>query len=362
MTYIIKRLTMSIVNLYISGENMAHVTILDIARESGVSTATVSRALNNPELVSEKTRNIIMQVVEKHNYTLNAAAQELVTQRTRLIGVLIYDVANDYISAVLESFSAELARDGYGMLISVSNMLETTELASIENLKSKRVEAIVLLGNRLLNPTHDHLLVSKLQGIPILRIGNTTCKDFYCVAPDEEEGSFRAIEYLIQLGHTRIAFLNGSKNIDSYYYKQKGFERAMKTYGVPMRSEYVVELDTSVRGQSFYTSTLELLKLPERPTAFFTIGDQAALGIYKAAGVLGYRIPQDLSVIGFSGSPISEVLYPELTTVSQYASATGKLAEKHLINILNGESDVPKCIKSRTELLIRDSCGPVSDC
>lgn len=331
------------------------MTIIDIANEAGVSTATVSRALNNPEKVSEKTMKKIMQIVEKHNYTLNAAAREMVTKRTRLIGVLIPDISNDYISTVLESFFLELANDGYRAYIAVTNMQEDLELAAINDLKSKRAEAVVLLGNRNLEPTSDHLLVSKMDGSPILRIGNTKCGDFYSLVPDEEEGAFQAAEYLIGLGHRRIAFLSGSNQIDSYYYKRKGFQRALRRHGIVQPEDMLCEIDLGKYALATFEKALELLQKPDRPTAILTVGDRLALGVYKAASLLGLKIPEDLSVIGFGGSPISECMYPGLTTVSQNAQKTGKQAEKYLVKILKDEC-VANQIHTSTELIVRGSC------
>ena len=333
------------------------MTIKDIAREAGVSTATVSRALNSPELVSEKKRKAIEAIVEKYGYTMNAAAREMVTRRTHLIGVVVPDITNTYVATALDSFAAALGGYGYSMFISVSNMKAELELDYLDNLKSKRVEAVVLPGNRLLSPEHDRLLAEKLKGTPILRIGNTNCEEFYCADPDEEQGAFQAIEYLIGLGHTRIAFLNGSVTVDSFFHKQQGVERAMKKHGIPIRPEYMPQVDTGNYGYDSYHTTVELLRLPQRPTAIFTAGDQFALGIYKAASVLGYQIPSDLSVVGFSGSPLSESIYPALTTISQYAHETGKQAARYLMEILEGEEETPRRIQLRAELVVRDSCA-----
>lgn len=331
------------------------MTIIDIANEAGVSTATVSRALNNPEKVSEKTMKKIMQIVEKHNYTLNAAAREMVTKSTRMVGVLISDISNDYISTVLESFFFELASDGYRAYIAVTDMREDLELAAINDLKSRRVEAVVLLGNRNIEPTGDHLLVSQMDGSPILRIGNTKCKDFYSLVPDEEEGAFQATEYLIGLGHRRIALLSGSSRIDSYYYKRKGFRRALRKHGIAQQEGMLCEINLGKYTLETFEKALELLQRPDRPTAILTVGDRLALGVYKAANILGLKIPEDLSIVGFGGSPISECMYPGLTTVSQNAQETGKQAEKYLVKILKGES-VANQFHTPTKLIVRGSC------
>lgn len=332
-------------------------TIYDIAVAAKVSTATVSRVINTPELVSEKTRAKVEEAIEKLHYAPNALARELVTKSTNLIGLLIPDIANSFSPAVVDSFVGEMERNGYNIFVSITDADPEKENKCIDIMLKKRVEGIVLLGTRRMDRLANERIGILARRIPIVAIDYMPgAEGVCCVRCDEILGAFYATEYLIQLGHKRIALLNGNEEYTTYYYKRKGYRQAMEKYGLPVREEYCIATTPYFRGG--YEACMQFLSLPEPPTAMFISGDQMAVGAYNAILSSGLKIPDDMSVVGFSGSPLSKAVYPPLSTVSQYARETGSAAAGIMLQKLRREETKERVVFQPT-LVKRASCGPV---
>ncbi len=334
-------------------------TIKDIAHEAGVSTATVSRVLNTPTLVSLERRKLVERVISEHNYSSNALARELVTKNTNLIGLLVTDITNTFVPAVMDSFSKELEKYNYNMFVCITGADPSREQHFIDIMRQKRVEGIVLIGNRPISSPNNAGLSKLAKHMPVLKIGYTDIDRLMSVRTDEELGTYKAVEYLIKLGHKRIAFLNGSENVDTYYCKKIGYEKAMRDYNLEPQEKYYIKVDSYLSGSGGYNGAMQLMSLNEKPTAIFTAGDQIAFGVYNAVQSCGYRIPDDISVVGFSGSYMSEMIYPSLTTVAQYALETGIEAARQMVKKLRKEGDVQQNIVFTPELILRKSCKPV---
>ena len=328
--------------------------IVDIAREAGVSTATVSRVLNNPELVSEERRKQVEAAVEKLNYSPNSLARELVTKNTNVIGMFIPEITNTFAPSVIESFEKELNRYHYNIFLCITNANPETERNYIKVMTKKRVDGLAFLGYRALNSENNDLLIKTAKKTPVVMMDYPPSDEMYCVQTDEEQGAFLATEYLIKLGHQKIAFLNGNPQHTSYYYKMQGYERALHAYGIEMTTKYCLTIEPNMVGGD--NRAREVLQMNDRPTAIFASGDQIAIGVYKAAYTLGLSIPKDLSVIGFSGSPISNSLYPPLTTVAQYAQEMGSGAAKMMMDLINKNPIAERRIVFEPKILERKSC------
>lgn len=332
------------------------MTIKDIANEAGVSIATVSRAINRPDMVSPEKRKIIEDLIRKYDFTLNASARELVTKNNKSIGLIVSSLTNTYLQNVIDSLIKKLDTFGYNLTISITNNSERREAAFLDIMKERRVAAVILLGSRPMHSRNNDALVELSKSIPVLRIGYSSRKEFYNVNTDDIQGSYIATEYLINLGHKRIAFLNGNDTLDTYYIKQKGYVKAMKDYGLPVEDTYIAHVESDFSGSGGYLGTMEFLSLSEVPTAIVTAGDQFALGAYRAIQSSGLKIAEDISVVGFSGSPLSIGIYPQLTTVSQFGNEVGIESAKMLVDVLENRP-VEKTIVFEPKILYRNSCA-----
>ena len=317
---------------------MNGITIKDVAVKAGVSISTVSRVINNPDAVTLQKRIHVQNIIREMGYTPNAAAREMVIGTSHMVGVLVQDIRNNYISSMLASFNQQMEHRKYGTFICITDTDKKKEEFYIDLMLQKRVEAVVMFGVRAIDSRHDHQLAERLEGIPLIKVGPGFEDCYYNICTDEEEGAFLATEHLIQRGHKQIAFINGPLKYDTYYCKQMGFQKAMSKYNLVISPDHLfnIEYEGFSIDQS-YKPTLDMLKLKHRPTAIMVPGDQLALGVYRAVAEMGLRIPEDLAVVGYGNSQISAMLFPPLTTVDQMPTEMGAKVAEMLIDILNGE-------------------------
>lgn len=332
------------------------INIKDIARMANVSIATVSRVLNNSEKVSEEKKQLIEKIIYDMNYQPNALARGLIKKATKTIGIIIPDINNLFYPAVVRGIEDALEPSDYNVFLCNTDKNIEKEKKYINTLLEKRVDGIIFMGTRPVSPEENKHIIRLNKKVPVLMINDIILgSGIYSVLTDEVEGAYKAVKYLIELGHKRIAYVTGENNYTTYRNKQKGYEIALNESGLETDSKYIVhDLPYSQGG---YNATLNLLNMNERPTAIFAASDQIAMGVIKAAHEKGYRIPKDLSVVGYSNIPSSADLFPELTTVDQFPYETGKLAAETLTRIISGEEFKQRKYIIEPRLLIRKSCG-----
>jgi len=215
----------------------------------------------------------------------------------------------------------------------------------------------MFLGTR---PTgnNDHLLELSSE-IPVLLINDYIIgANIYSVMIDEVEGAYKAVDYLIQQGHQKIAFINGDVDYTTYRYKRRGYDKALKDHGIETDESFIIKEDPHEDGG--YRSVKKLFELEEQPTAIFTASDQIAIGVIKGIYEKSLTIPGDFSIIGFSDIPIAKQLYPELTTINQFADKIGNMAAKIIMNLIAGEEMEQKRFLLEPKLSIRKSCRNIT--
>lgn len=331
------------------------VTIKDVAERAGVSVVTVSRAINHPEIVSEKRAQRIQKAIDDLGYTPNAAARSLVIKSTKVIGVLLPDINNIYLPSVVSTLTDELEKRGYTIFLCTTGGTREKEARIIRIMQEKRVDGMILLGTRPIE-AESHVLEQAARSIPVVILDYTTNCNMYCVRADEAAGMELAVKHLVTLGHSKIALINGEKNFTTNFYKQIGYETALRNSGIGLRPEYIIASSPYYDGG--IEGTEQLLNLPDPPTAIVTAGDQIAMGAYYAAQRRGYRIPQDISIVGFSGSPTSAYIYPPLTTVNQHGPESACQAALLLVKIIEGREISDRNIIITPSLIVRESCAP----
>lgn len=307
-------------------------SLKDIARELGVSTATVSKALNDLPDISEETKQLVKEKAKEMGYFPNLAARALKTHRSYNIGVLCVDDKNSalthpFFSRVLESLKSEAEALGYDITF-IGQRLGKENMSYVEHCRYRGVDGVVVACVDFSKPEVIELISS---GLPVVTIDHIF-SNAASVVSDNAEGFTELMEYIISMGHRKIAYIHGR---DSAVTKERmvNFYRSMERHGIP------VEEDCVVQGE--YTdpvaaakATKKLLRLKNPPTCIIYTDDYACIGGMGAIEEAGLSIPDDISVAGYDGIPMSEVVKPRLTTVRQDTEQIGKRTVRKLVALI----------------------------
>jgi LacI family transcriptional regulator len=286
-------------------------TSWDVAREAGVSQATVSRVLNEDPRVSGATRARVLEVVQRLNYTPNAIARGLVSRRTKLVGVVVSDIVNPFYPELLEAIAERL--DDRDLKMVLFNAHGREEDVYTKLLLEQRVDGIVFTA-----ALQDSKMVRQLvdRGFPlVLTNRHVEGVSADMAVGDNEAGAAAAAEHLYELGHRRIAAIAGDPRASTSYERLAGFSKALADRGCPLDDDLVVAGEFHA-GRA-YDLTLELLARKDRPTAIFALNDLMAFGALNAAAQAGVDVPSQLSVIGFDDVWMAGWERFDLTTVHQ---------------------------------------------
>jgi LacI family transcriptional regulator len=336
------------------------VGIKDVAAAAGVSVTTVSHVLNHVAYarVGAETRERVQDAARRLGYGPNRLAQALRTQRSGMIGFISEEIATTPHAGRIILGSEETAkRRGYNIMI--INSTSTGSADSRENdvaaLLDRQVDGILYA-----TMYHRRFSVPKsLAGLPSVLVdsedvGHTVPS----VIPDEEGGARAAVQTLIDAGHTRIGMINNTDDVPATHSRLRAFKETLADAGLEFHSPLVQSEHSEVPGG--YQAALRLLQSEDRPTAVFCYNDRMAMGLYRAAGELGIRIPDELSVVGFDNQElIAENLHPALTTVALPHYEMGVWATENLIDAIEGKTDLAPFAAHPTvlecPLVVRDS-------
>lgn len=333
------------------------VTMQVIADRVGVSQATVSYVLNNKPgaRVSAAVRAEILRIARELNYYPNEAARRLAGMRSRTLGILQLYVRH---SVLAGWWSAEVMRgiadtgfaQGYHLMIYA--MSEDVREMCLNAVYSGRLEGLIILA-----PYKDEPLLKELSEaqIPIAVVGAQQVygEKMVAVDADNELGGYLATRHLIEQGHRRIAHLHGSLNIPNACDRLHGFQRAMQEAGLPVLPELLIE--TGFLEQTAYETTSRLLRMPNPPTAIFAANDVSAIGVLRAVKEANLRVPHDVAIVGYDGTPFTQLTEPPLSTVEQPASEMGRVVARLLIDIIEGRTPVERVVKLPVHLIVRAS-------
>lgn len=308
------------------------VSIDEVARRAGVSTATVSRALSGRGQVSDATRARVETAAADLGYVVSASASSLASGRTRNIGVLVPFLDRWFFSTVLSGTAAALMRRGYDItLYSLSADPEQRRSVFETFLRRQRVDGVIAVSIELGDEETGRL---RELGLPVIAIGGPNPR-LTTLTVDDVAVARLATEHLIGLGHHDIAHIGASPEFDIDFHiptqRRQGFERALADAGIPARSSLFEPADFTIEGG--FRAAKQLLGRPgEHPTAIFAASDEMAIGALLAARELGYRVPEDLSIIGIDGHELGEFF--RLTTVDQFPYGQGERAADAILDEL----------------------------
>ena len=333
-----------------------NITIHDIAREAGVSVATVSRVLNDTANVSDDKKNKVNSLIKKYEYKPNDLARSFHVQKTKTIGVVVPDIRNAFYSTLFVECEKVAANHGYSMILCNAMNDNIAEITYLESLSQKRVDAIIEIGGNVDEVIPNPEYVSKVNKItkltPIITTNCVKGADCYSIVTEEKCGMDRMMEYLLSLGHKKIALIGGYKNNIPSYTKEKVFRAIMKENDLPIEEKFIMQADYSTEGG--YNSMREILSLSYLPTAVIAMNDSIGIGIINAANENGLHVPKDLSVASFDDTLIAQMSMPKLTAVGyNYV----KYAEEIMEMILNIEKGIENRVKVVPMILMkRASC------
>ncbi|SFS13033.1 transcriptional regulator, LacI family [Granulicella pectinivorans] len=284
--------------------------IRQVAKRAKVSTATVSRVLNDSPSVREKTSAHVRNVIAEMNYVPNTHARSLRVGRARMYGLIVSDINNPFFPELIDAFEALAAQQGIDVIFMHTNYDPKRLQSCIRRMVERSVDGIAVMTSEV----DLEALQMAPERVPLVLMNQPAFKDRYRNVPVEYATGFReALEHLRELGHTDIGFISGPSTLSSAKRRREEWSLAMKRLKLPVRKGWVITGDMRMEGGE--RAMAELMALEERPTAVLTSNDLMAVGALQAASHAGLSVPTDVSIIGFDDLPIASMVMPPLTTI-----------------------------------------------
>ena len=329
---------------------MKQITIKDIARELGISVSTVSRALkDNPE-ISKATKEMVRESARRLNYKPNLMASNLRTNKNTTLGVIIPEVNHHFFASVLDGIEQAANEAGYSILICQSHENMEKEIQNVQTLLHSRVAGMLVGVSK--ETMHLHHLQEVLNSNTPLVLFDRPCPSLQCdqVVSDDYAGAYSAVEHLIQTGCKRILYFSSSMNLEVAHRRYQGWRNALQKHGLWHSTDDIIIADTR---ELAIEELPKQMNADQRPDAIFCVNDHCASGVLYAAQKLELRVPEDLSICGFSDAPLARITTPMLTTVEQHGTEIGTHAMQALLRKLNGDTRTPHTEIVRTNLVVR---------
>lgn len=364
------------------------LTIRDIAQLAGVSTATVSRVLNNKPDVDPTTREHVMKVVQEHGFVPSVTASSLAGGRSPLLGVLVPSLTWPLMPQIMQSIAEVIEQTSYELVLySISHRTDRSGLIDrilatrlIDGLLAVYPDGIASAESTepINRESSTHLREIYARGFPVVMLDDQSLPGpIPWVGPDNRVGAYEAVRHLVRHGHRRIAHVQGPLQYQCSLDRFAGYQQALEEAGIAVDPTLIAQGDfTTASGRA---ATTRLLDLAERPTAIFAANDQMAYGVLSVSEAHGLRLPDDLAVIGFDDTTLSSHTRPALTTVKQPFAEMGRSAAEMLLALVSAPrlfgggaysqmaqpvgtradlgSRQPTRIQWPTELVVRASCG-----
>ncbi len=327
-------------------------TIKDIAEKAGVSIMTVSRVINNSGYVSMKTRIKVESVLKEMNYQPNLLARSLINRKSHFISIIVPDISNPFYAELTRGVEDITIQEGYDLIISSAHMNKDMELRQIETARSRMADGLILVLPEL----SETKILEMQNNIPLVVVDKyIKSNDISKIYLKQELGAYRAVQYLLEMGHRKIAFLSGLLNVHNNNVRKMGYIHALEDNRVPFDSSLILNGDFSFESGEKAFKTYMNMKNENRPTAIFSASDLMALGFMRCAYRHKVRIPEDVSIVGFDDIQISSIITPTLTTVRHPYLQMGNAASKLLMSKLGKNVLNSTILSLKNELIIRES-------
>ncbi len=330
------------------------VSIKDVAREAGVSHATVSRALRGSPLISSPTIARVQATAEKMGYSVNAVARSLVTGKTQTIGVVVTSIADPFVGGVTAGIEEFANEKGYSVILATCHANAEIEKRMVSNLRERAVDGILVTSSRV---GEEYLPLLTQLKVPVVLLNNQQPGDYaYSVTIDNVGSARRAVEHLLQLGHRRIAYIGHTQGYATDRDRRQGYEEALQAAGIALDADLILQAESTPESGSQAAARLD--QLSPRPTAIFCYNDITALGVLAYARAQGVDVPRDWSVVGFDDLFLSQHLHPPLTTVHQPMWEMGRAAAEVLLDLIAGKTP-REGVQMPGELIVRQSTAAI---
>ena len=345
----------------IMGE-IASITMKDIARELNVSVATVSRALKNSPRISRQQRERIQAYANEHKFSPNLIAESLRNSRVRpmkIIGVIVPELTHFYFASVLAGIEGAAEKQGYRIMVAQSNEQHEREVSICKSFFENKVCGIIVSQAKdTTQYAHFQHLIDR--GVPLVFYDRVcTGVNASRVVVDDYAGTYAAVSHLVETGCRRVACFNASMKLEISKNRYNGYCDALLKHGIKVDPSLVFQCDNRSDAERIAP---EVLDRDDRPDAFFAVNDDTAIGILYSAKRKGFRIPEDISVCGFTNGQRAVACDPALTTVDQHGFKVGEAAAEILMRHVEGHIEKGKVERRlvRTRLVVRDSTRPVA--
>jgi len=331
------------------------VKLKDIARKANVSVSTVSRVINKSKYVSPELAERVNSVIKETGYMPDQIARSMVTKRTKLIGIIIPDISQRFYSILLSGIEEVTSEYDYNILICNINDNLEKEYKYLNILKTMRADGIIIMHEKFSEKVEDYL---RSIDIPIV-LSSVKSRNLKAISVniDDFRASYDAVEYLIRLGHRKIAMIGGDlQDITTGKNRFAGYRQALKDYGIEYSESYFRIGNFKINDG--YRAMDEILNANKknRPTAVFVVSDEMALGAIDCITDRGLKVPDDISVVGFDDIDLASSVKPKLTTVHQPIREIGRMSAELLIKQLENKSISVREVVIDHSLVIRDSC------
>lgn len=336
-------------------------TIKDIARRTGVSHSTVSRALRGDPLISDETAQRIQQAALDMAYLPSAAARSLKTNRSQVLGVIVTSIDDPFFSEIVFGIEEAAQQAGYSLFIAAPQHDTAREQKIVHAMMEHRTDGVIICSSSF-SPEQGRQLLE--YGFPIVVVNHQGAENFhYSIFHDDVDGSRQITRHLIDQGHQRIAYLGNALSGRTTLDRLSGFQLEMQAAGLPIPPEFI--FDVAGNGPEFGLSGAQhLLNLPQPPTAIVCFNDMLAIGVLRSCQEAGLKVPEDISITGFDNITFSAYTNPPLTTFDQPKQSIGSEAARLLLDLVTSESGgssfEPKEIILKGRLLVRNSVSSPS--
>jgi DNA-binding LacI/PurR family transcriptional regulator len=329
-------------------------TIKDVAERAGVSKSLVSRVLRGAEAVSAQRRAAVMAAADELGYRPNAVARSLVQQRSFQVGVVVSDLHNLFFAEVIDGIDGAAAERGYRTLLATGNRVADAEAQALEMLLELRMDGVILLGPRLLGAA----IAGAARSVPVAVVGAPArVPGVDVVVNDDVRGAELAVEHLAGLGHRRIGMVDGGQGAGAVE-RRTGYEAAMRRLGL---GDQVRVAPGDFTEEGGYRGARQLLTADAPPTAIFASNDLAAVGALEAIEEAGFRVPRDVSLVGYDNTALASLRHVSLTTVHQPRREIGQMAMRAVLRRIDGPSSRARRVVLEPKLVARQTTGPPRD-
>jgi len=338
-------------------KNKKRTTIYDIAEKLNITASSVSRALNNSNYVNENTKQLILKTAAEMNYKRNTLASNLRKGLSKTIGIVVPRINQNFFSNVIAGIEEASYQKDYNLIICQSNESQSKEIKCVNALINQHVDCIVISVS-VDGSDYKHLQNVLDHGIQLIQFDRVADElETLKVINDNEQASFEAVSHMIEQGYKRIALLEGPQNLQIFRQRKMGYLSALKKHNIPVLDKLIIE--NAWTKELGAKATRKLLSLPEPPDAIFaSTSDFSALGVLEVATDMGFKVPDELGICGYSNEAFTELTSPSITTIDQFSVYMGKtIANLYFQEMENKEETevIPKIISIKPKLIIRSS-------